>query len=59
MNNFAVIMVIVLQHSCPESMSMEIPPQGLVDHVMFKVRRSFATVTFPELLSKINEEKME
>ena len=60
-NSFALIMVMFLQESYPESISMVILPQIMEgeDHTIFQVRRTPLTVAFPELLSKNNLDKMD
>ena len=52
-NNYALMMVMFLQDSVPDSIAMENPVMSMaaVDRITFHMRRNPVTVEFPELVS--------
>ena len=52
-NNYALMMVMFLQDSVPDSIAMEnlVMSMAGVDRIIFHMRRNHVTVEFPELVS--------
>ena len=60
-NNYALMMVMFLQDSIPDSIAMENQPVSMagVDRTTFHMRRNPVTVVYPELLSRFNLDQLD